>query len=80
MNILHIYNVPNDLYQRIQAMAIARNCSLNTQVIALLYQAVGLKERRIRQAKVLNSIQRRRFQAPKNAYSSLDLLREDRER
>lgn len=80
MNTLHIQNVPDDLYQRIQVMASAKNRSLSAQVITLLSQAIELEERRMKQAKVLNSIQRRRFKAPKNAPSSLDLLREDRKR
>jgi plasmid stability protein len=72
--------MPDDLYQRIQLMANAKNRSLSAQVITLLSQAIELEERRMKQAKVLNSIQRRRFKVPKNTPSSLDLLREDRER
>jgi len=80
MNTLHVRSVPDDLYQRIQVMANAKNRSLSAQVITLLSQAIELEERRMKQAKVLNSIQRRRFKAPQNAPSSLDLLREDRKR
>lgn len=80
MNTFHIHNVPDDLYQRIQLMANAKNRSLNAQVIMLLSQALELEEHRMKQAKVLNSIQCRRFKVPENAPSSLDLLREDRER
>lgn len=80
MNTLHVRSVPDDLYQRIQVMASAKNRSLSAQVITLLSQAIELEERRMKQAKVLNSIQRRRFKAPKNAPSSLELLREDRKR
>ena len=80
MRTLQIHNVPNDLYQRIQKMAQAKNRSLNVQVIALLSQAIELEESRIKQMRVLNSIQSRRFKVPENAPLSLDLLREDRER
>ena len=80
MNTLHVRSVPDDLYQRIQVMANAKNRSLSAQVITLLSQAIELEERRMKHAKVLNSIQRRRFKAPQNAPSSLDLLREDRKR
>ena len=80
MNTLHVRSVPDDLYQRIQVMANAKNRSLSAQVITLLSQAIELEERRMKQAKVLNSIQRRRFKAPQNTPSSLDLLREDRKR
>ena len=80
MNTLHIRNVPDDLYQGIQLIANVKNRSLSAQVITLLSQALELEERYMKQAKVLNSIQRRRFKVPKNTPSSLDLLREDRER
>ncbi|MBK6793440.1 MAG: hypothetical protein IPG80_13100 [Anaerolineales bacterium] len=80
MSTLQIYNMPDDLYQRIQVMANAKNRSLNAQVIDLLSQAIEIEESRIKQMKVLNSIQGRRFKAPENAPPSSDLLLEDRER
>lgn len=80
MNTLHVRSVPDSLYKRIRSMANVKNRSLSAQVITLLEQAVEAEERRVEQAKVLASIQRRRFKAPKNAPSSLDLLREDRAR
>jgi antitoxin FitA len=80
MNTLHVRSVPDDLYNRIQQLAQSRNRSLSAQVITLLEQAIDIEERRKKQAKVLSSIQRRRFKAPKNAPSSLELLKEDRAR
>lgn len=80
MNTLHVRSVPNDLYKRLQQLAQSRNRSLSAQVITLLEQAIEIEERRKKQAKVLSSIQRRRFKAPRNAPSSLELLREDRAR
>ena len=80
MNTLHVRSVPDEIYQRIRLMASAKNRSLSAQVITLLAQALEAEERRVEQAKVLTSIQRRRFIAPKNAPSSLELLREDRTR
>lgn len=80
MNTLHVRSVPDDLYKRIQLMASTKNRSLSAQVITLLAQAVDAEERRMKQAKVLDSIQRRRFKAPKKAPASLELLREDRGR
>lgn len=80
MNTLHVRNVPDDIYQRIRLMASIKNRSLSAQVITLLVQALEAEERRVEQAKVLNSIQRRRFRAPRNAPTSLELLREDRGR
>ena len=78
MNTLHVRSVPDNIYQRIRLLASAKNRSLSAQVITLLTQALEAEERRIKQATVLNSIQRRRFRAPKSAPASLELLREDR--
>ena len=80
MNTLHVRSVPDDLYNRLQQLAKSRNRSLSAQVITMLAQAVEDEERRKKQTKTLASIQRRRFKAPRNAPSTLDLLREDRTR
>lgn len=80
MNTLHVRSVPDDLYQRLQRLAQARNRSLSAQVITMLTQAVEDEERRKKQEKALMSIRRRRFVPPTKSPSSLDLLREDRNR
>jgi antitoxin FitA len=80
MNILHVRSVPDDLYTRLQKLAQLKNRSLSAQVIIMLTQAVEDEERRKKQAKTLSSIRRRRFTPPKNAPTSLDLLKEDRSR
>ncbi len=80
MNTLHVRSVPDSLHKRIRSLANVKNRSISAQVITLLEQAVDAEERRVEQIKVLNSIQRRRFKAPKNAPASLELLREDRGR
>ncbi len=80
MNTLHVRSVPDDLYQRLQRLAQARNRSLSAQVITMLAQAVEDEERRKKQEKVLMTIRRRRFSPPTKSPSSLELLREDRNR
>ena len=80
MNTLHVRSVPDNLYNRLQQLAQSKNRSLSAQVLTLLEQALDIEERRKKQAKVLSSIQRRRFTAPKNAPASLELLKEDRTR
>lgn len=80
MNTLHVRSVPDNLYNRLQQLAQSKNRSLSAQVITLLEQALEIEERRKKQAKVLTSIQRRRFKAPRNTPSSLELLKEDRAR
>ena len=80
MNTLHVRSVPDDLHKRLQQLAHSKNRSLSAQVITMLAQAVENEERRKKQTKILTSIQRRRFKAPQNAPSSLELLREERGR
>ena len=80
MNILHVRSVPDDLYARLQKLAQLKNRSLSAQVIIMLTQAIEEEERRKKQAKTLSAIRRRRFKPPKNAPTSLELLREDRSR
>jgi len=80
MNTLHVRSVPDELYQRLQRLANARNRSLSAQVIMMLSQAIEEEERRRRQSKTLTSIRRRRFKAPKGTPATLALLREDRRR
>lgn len=40
MAILHVSNVPDDLYKKLQELAKAKNRSINAQVITLLQQAL----------------------------------------
>ena len=82
MSILHVRNVPDDLYTRIQQLARAKNRSVSAQVISLLDQALQAEEARRSQPRVLASIRRRRFSysSEVKAPDSVKLLREDRER
>ena len=80
MNTPHIRSVPEDLDDQLQHWAKARNRSLSAQVISMLAKAIEDEECRKKQTQTLTSIQRRRFKAPRNAPSSLDLLGEDRAR
>lgn len=80
MAILHVRNVPPDLYERIRRQAQQGNRSLSAQVIYLLERAV--QENAQAQGEVLQSIRRRRFFRPDHADApdSLSLLRQDRDR
>lgn len=80
MNTLHVRSVPDNLYQRLQKLARSRNRSLSAQVITLLARALEEEERLQEQTVILDSIRRRRFTPPAHSPSSLDLLREDRQR
>jgi plasmid stability protein len=80
MPILHVRNVPEDLYKRIKQQAAAQNRSLSAQVITLLERAVEGTSRS--QDEILEGIRRRRFFRPADAGApeSATLLREDRAR
>ena len=80
MNTLHVRSVPDDLYQRLQQLAQTRNRSLSAQVVMMLAQSLEEEERRRNQAQAFTSIRRHRFTPPAQSPSSLELLREDRER
>ena len=82
MPILHVRNVPDDLYARIQRLANAKNRSVSAQVIRLLDQALQAEEARQSQARILACVRSRRVAYAQNssAPDSVALLREDRER
>lgn len=80
MPTLHVRNVPESLYERLQLRASEQNRSLSAEVLVLLDRA--LDERLDEQAKLLAGIRRRRFFEPGtvNAPTAVEMLREDRER
>jgi plasmid stability protein len=80
MPILHVRNVPQELYEQIQRRAELEQRSLSAEVVNLLRAALDQAERP--QARILEGIRRRRFYRPADfgAPDSVVLLREDRER
>jgi plasmid stability protein len=80
MPILHVRNVPDELYARLQRRAEGQRRSLSAEVIMLLDWALEQAERMPED--VLASIRSRRFFDPiaAGAPDSTTLLREDRER
>ncbi len=80
MPILHIRNVPDELYRRLKARAEREKRSLSAEVTVLLNEA--LSHDVTQQADLLDTIRRRRSFSPAaaNAPDSLALLREDRAR
>jgi plasmid stability protein len=80
MSILHVRNVPDELYERLQRRAEGQGRSITAEVISLLWQA--LEEADASQADILEGIRRRRFFNPRDegAPDSTSLLREDRRR
>lgn len=80
MTILHVRNVPEQLYERIKVRAETQRRSLSAEVIALLESAI--EEAEHDPAVTLQTIRERREHYPvsPDAPDSTLLLREDRER
>ena len=80
MPVLHVRNVPEDLYERIRQQAMDQNRSISAEVVTLLQRALAGNTRS--QADVLDSLRRRRFFQPAavGAPDSTALLRQDRAR
>jgi plasmid stability protein len=80
MSILHVRNVPQDLYLRLKQRAETQRRSLSAEVVTLLEWAIEEVDRASELS--LESIRRRRFFEPASvgAPDSTTLLREDRER
>jgi plasmid stability protein len=80
MPILHVRNVPQDLYARLKQRAETQHRSLSAEVVTLLEWAIKEVDRASEFS--LESIRRRRFFEPASvgAPDSTTLLREDRER
>ncbi|WP_414586180.1 hypothetical protein [Scytonema sp. PCC 10023] len=89
MAILHDVDLPDDLYQELQELAITENSSINAQVITLLRNALSAVEiqrreeqRRRDVPKLLEEIRRRRESRRTDVEwpDSTALIREDRDR
>ena len=80
MAILHVRNVPEDLYNRLKQRAKAQRRSLSAEVISLLEWALQESERST--LSTLSSIRARRSFNPAavGAPDSITLLRQDRQR
>ena len=80
MSILHVRNIPEDLYVRLKRRAENQRRSLSAEVITLLEWAIQEAERS--PAETLASLRQRRFYSPISAGApeSTQLLREDRDR
>jgi len=80
MSILHVRNVPDDLYKRLRRRAEAQRRSLSAEVIILLTWAMEEVQRS--PGATLEGIHNRRFFRLEElgAPSSTSILREDRER
>jgi plasmid stability protein len=79
MSILHVRNVPEELYAKLKRRAKIQRRSLSAEVITLLEWAVEIADRT--PIETLSSIRQRRSFAPTEAGApdSTQLLRQDRD-
>lgn len=82
MPVLHVDDIPSDLYERIRERATAENRAFTAEVIRLLRQALTAEDDRAREAHAaaVADLRRRRWAPPAGAPDSATLLREDRDR
>lgn len=82
MATLHVRNVPEKLYKRIQKLAEKENRSVTAEVIQLLSQGLQACEARRGAAAVIERVRQRaqKVELPRNWKDSTELLREDRGR
>ena len=82
MATLHVRNVPEKLYKRIQKLAEEENRSVTAEVIQLLNQGLQVREARQGVAAIVQRIRRRahKVQLPRSWVDSAELIREDRSR
>jgi plasmid stability protein len=82
MATLHVRNVPDKLYKRIQKLAEKENRSVTAEVIQLLSQGLQAHEAPRGAASVIDRIQNRaqKVVLPHGWVDSVDLIRENRRR
>jgi plasmid stability protein len=82
MATLHVRNVPEKLYKRIQKLAETENRSLTAEVIQLLSQGLQAREARRSAVAVIERIRQRArsLELPRGWADSATLIREDRSR
>jgi plasmid stability protein len=82
MATLHVRNIPDRLYKRIQKQAEEENRSLTAEVIQLLSHGLQAREARRGAAATLARIRgrARKAELPRGWVDSVDLIREDRSR
>ena len=79
MQTLHIHGVPDNLCERLQALAQENEWSLSTQVVLMLEQAMIEEERHGEETGESCVAQQQRFMPVSDGSDSVDLVHPDRE-
>lgn len=75
MAVLHVRDIPDTLYRRLQKIAKGHGRSLSAEVIALFAAAVREEDLRRRQAELLQSIRDNRWAPPPGTPAAAEMLR-----
>jgi hypothetical protein len=80
MPVLHLENVPNEVYERLQQLATAHRTTLETETVVVLHRLLLAQPLYRSQAELLADLRRRSFTPPPGTPDSVAMLAEDRER
>jgi len=80
MPVLHLQNVPQDVYTQLEQMARAERRDVEEVSVHLLQQALQEQQRWKAHNEALEDLRRRRWTPPAGTPDSVELLREDRQR
>jgi hypothetical protein len=78
--VLHLADIPSELFDRIQQLAAAHNCTVEAEALHLLQQALVHEMAGRSQAELLDDLRRRSFTPAPGTPESVELLDEDRAR
>ena len=78
MAVLHVRDIPDALYRRMQKIAKGHGRSLSAEVVALFAVAVRADDVRRRQAELLKSIRQNRWTPPPGTPDAAEMLRAER--
>ncbi|TMC48531.1 MAG: Arc family DNA-binding protein, partial [Chloroflexi bacterium] len=79
MAVLHVRDIPEALYERMQRIARSHGRTLSAEVIALFEQAVQRERARREQARLLRRIRQDRWTPPPGTPDAAELLRQVRD-
>jgi hypothetical protein len=83
MAVLHVRNVPDELYRQAQAIAASRGVTLSSLIIEFMQEAAERETARKRHVKAMTEIRRNLAKRPRCTTSGADLVRlvrDERER
>jgi plasmid stability protein len=80
MPVLHLNDLPSDLYEHIRQRAVVHNQTLEAEAVRLLRQGLLFDAAGRSQAELLADLRRHSFTPPPGTPDSVEMIREDRGR